>query len=308
MTYGVTDDGFVLKRTADIIADLETELAARFPGIDTSGESVAGNLTGVFAAAIGQAWEVLQMANNQYDPLSARGANQSVLVLLNGIVRTIGETDQELRERRNNGTFTPATSIIESVYANLLSLDGVDFIRAYQNVTGETDSRGITGHSVAVVIVGGTDSVIAETIFNHIPAGINTYGSTEETITDTQGFAYPVRFTRPTEIPIYVDIEIETDDEFPADGIDQIKQAIIDYAAGGADAIGGTRGNLDGFPPGADVSISQLYTPINSVSGNNATQVKVGDSLTTLAFDDYPIDWDEVSAWSTANIEITVVG
>ena len=308
MVYGVTDEGFILKRTADIIADLETELSARFPGIDTSGESVAGNLTGVFAAALGQAWEALQMANNQYDPLNARGANQSALVLINGLVRTIGETDQELRERRNNGTFTPATSIIESIYANLSNLTGVEFVRAYQNVTGTTDSRGITEHSVAVVIVGGDDADIAEIIFNHIPAGINTYGTTEEILTDTQGFAYPIRFTRPTEIPIYVDIEIETDDEFPVDGIDQIKQAIVDYAAGGADSIGGTRGNLDGFPPGSDVLLSRLYTPINSVPGSNTTLLRVGDSIGTLAAVDYGIEWNEVSTWSTSNIDITVVG
>jgi len=39
-----------------------------------------GNIIGIVGTAIGQAWEELQMANNQYDPQSARGANLSALV------------------------------------------------------------------------------------------------------------------------------------------------------------------------------------------------------------------------------------
>lgn len=395
--YGVTDDGFILKRTADILEDLKTDIEARFPGIKTDGESLNGNLLGVFGAAIGQAWEAIQAANNQYDPAAARGANLSTLILLNGLTRkdaepstvtltvtgtpatfipagslisnidqsitvstnadiTIGgggsedvvatatetgpliieigdmtnivtpvtgwssvtnsadgitgrntETDVELRERQIRGTFTPATSIVEAIYSNLANLDGVDFVRVYVNETGATDSRGITGHSVAVVIVGGVDEDIAEVIFNEIPAGILTYGSTEETIIDIQDFAYPVKFTRPTGVQIFVDIEIETDDTFPTDGIDQIKQAIVDYAAGGADAIGQSKGNPDGFPPGANIRRSRVYTPCNSVVGHNVTKLKIGKTLGTLAEADIDIAWNEVSTWDIEDITVTVV-
>lgn len=395
--YGVTDDGFILKRTADILEDLKTDIEARFPGIKTDGESLNGNFLGVFGAALGQAWEAIQAANNQYDPASARGANLSTLVLLNGLIRkdaeastvtltvtgtpatfipagslisnvdqsvivstnadiTIGgggsediaatatetgpliieagdmtnivtpitgwdsvtnsadgilgrntETDVELRERQIRGTFTPATSIVESIYSNLANLDGVDFVRVYVNETGSTDSRGITGHSVAVVIVGGVDEDIAEVIFNETPAGILTYGSTEETIIDIQDFSYPVRFTRPTGIQIFVDVEIDTDDTFPTDGIDQIKQAIVDYAAGGADAIGQSKGNPDGFPPGANVRRSRVYTPCNSVVGHNVTRLRIGKTIPTLAEDDVAIAWSEVSTWDIDDITVTVV-
>lgn len=307
-TYGVTDAGFILKRTADILIDLADEFDTRFPGIKTDGESVAGNIIGVVGAAVGQAWEELQLANNQYDPLSARGANLSTLVLLNGIVRKDNETDQALRERRNNVTFTPATAIVESIYSNLANIDNVTFARVYVNETGTTDARSITEHSVAVVIVGGDDNEIAETIFNNISAGIATFGTTQIDIVDVQGFQYPIRFTRPTGIPIYVDVQIDTDDNFPADGSDQIKQAIVDYAAGGNDSIGGTRGNLDGFPPGADVLRARLYDPINSVAGHNVTQLKIGKTLGTVAEADIVIDTFEVSTWSTDDITVTIVG
>jgi uncharacterized phage protein gp47/JayE len=396
--YGVTDDGFVLKRTADIIEDLKTDVESRFPGIKTDGESLNGNLLGVFGAALGQAWEGIQAANNQYDPAASRGANLSTLVLINGLIRkdaeastvtltltgtpatfipsgslvsnvdqsitvatnsdvTIGsggsedvaatatetgpltmeagdmtnivtpvtgwtsvtnstdgidgrdtETDIELRERQIRGTFTPATSIVEAIYSNLVNLDGVEFVRVYINETGEIDSRGITDHSAAVVIVGGIDEDIAEIIFNETPAGINTYGSTEETVIDVQDFAYPIRFTRPTGVQVFVDVEVDTDDTFPTDGIDQIKQAIVDYAAGGADAIGQSKGNPDGFPPGAEIARSRIYTPCNSIVGHNVTKLRIGKTLLTLAEADIAIEWDEVSTWSTDDITVTVVG
>jgi uncharacterized phage protein gp47/JayE len=398
MAFGVTDEGFNAKRTALIIADLEAEFEARWPGIKTDGESVAGNVIGVFAAALGQAWEATQLANNQYDPSAARGANLSSLVLLNGLIRKdaeastvtltitadpstvvtegsqvsnadqtitvatdteitidgsgsgdVGatatetgplvidagtmtnivtpiagwstvtnssagvtgrdiESDQQLRERQIRTTFTPSISIVESIFSNLTDLDQVTFIRAYVNETGSTDARGITEHSVAVVIVGGDDDEIAETIFNHIPAGINTYGTTVKTVLDDQNFAYPIRFTRPTDVQIFVNIEIETDDTFPANGVERIKQAIVDYAAEGADSIGNTSGNLDGFPPGANVIRSRVYTPCNTVPGHNVTLLQIGKTVGTLAEVDLNIDWDEVSTWSTDDISVTIVG
>lgn len=398
MAFGVTDEGFNAKRTADIIEDLNADFLVAWPGIKTDGESVSGNFIGILGAAIGQAWEAIQLANDQYDPSTARGANLSSLVLLNGLIRkdaqastatlnitatpstvipagslvsnddnsitvstdtelTVGgtgtgtvsatatetgpkvidadvltnivtpifgwssvtnssagvtgrdiETDRELRERQVRGTFTPARAIVESIYSNLVNLDQVVFVRVYVNETGDTDSRGITQHSVAVVIVGGIDADIAEEIFNYIPAGINTFGTTEVSIIDIQDFAYPIRFTRPTEVPIYVNIEIDTDDSFPADGVDRIKQAIVDYAAGGADAIGGTTGNLDGFPPGAAIARSRVYTPCNSVQGHNVTLLEIGYAIGTVAEVDLAIDWNEVSTWDVDDITVSIVG
>jgi uncharacterized phage protein gp47/JayE len=395
--YGVTEEGFVQKRTADILEDLGVAVNVPFPEMKTDGESLNGNYLGVFAAALGQAWEAIQAANNQYDPANARGANLSTLVLLNGLIRkdaepstvtltlsgvtgtTIGagslvsnadqsitvstdseiviggtgsedvtatatetgplvidigdmtnivtpitgwssstnaaagedgrdtETDIQLRERQIRGTFTPATSIVEAIYSNLANLDGVTFNRVYINEKGYVDARGITDHSVAVVIVGGSDADIAEIIFNEVAAGIPTYGSTEETVVDTQGFGYPIRFSRPTEVQIFTDVRIDTDDTFPADGVDQIKQAIVDYAAGGADAIGQSKGNPDGFPPGTDISRSRVYTPCNSVPGHNVTRLQLGKTIPTLAESDIQIGWNEVSTWAIEDIEVTVI-
>ena len=62
-----------------------------------------------------------------------------------------------------------------------------------------------------------------------------------------------------------------------------------------------------GFPPGADVVISRLYTPINSVSGFKVNSLEIGTAADSLSTSDITIDWDEVASFSTDNITITVV-
>ncbi len=89
--YGITDDGFVLKRLADIKLELETSLDALFADANVSGESVFGLLIGLFSDAQAQAWESFQLVANQYNPSNASGPNQSSLVQLNGLTRMEAE-------------------------------------------------------------------------------------------------------------------------------------------------------------------------------------------------------------------------
>lgn len=80
---------------------------------------------------------------------------------------------------------------------------------------------------------------------------------------------------------------------------EQIKKAIVEYAE--YDQTG-----QYGFPPGADVILSRLYTPINSVSGFKVNSLQIGKASGSLSSSDIPIDFDEVATFSTDNIEVTV--
>ena len=395
--YGITDDGFVLKRLADIKLELETSLDALFANANVSGESVFGQLIGLFSDAQAQAWESFQLVANQYNPSNASGPNQSSLVQLNGLTRmkaeagvvtltltgrddttidagslvcnskrtiyystdedvtissgtatvaatatetgdseslagtlttivnpisgwltvtnetaaTVGmgiESDEELRARRDISTLAPSQSVVESIYSNLLDISGVEFARVYVNETSVTDSRSIPSHSIACVVVGGDDDTIAETIHNRKPAGITAYGNTDVSVIDDQSFSYPISFIRPTEIPIYVNVTIKTDDSFPVDGESKIMSAIISYADGGADELGATDfGDEDGFPPGSDVVYSRMFTPLNSVEGQEVTSLFIStDSEDITGEETIPIAYDEVSSWDSTQITITI--
>jgi uncharacterized phage protein gp47/JayE len=222
-----------------------------------------------------------------------------------GVTGRNTETDEELRVRRADSTAS-GKSNVEAIYSRILDIDDVTFVRVYVNEECTVDSRGITPKSVAAVVVGGADADVAAALFPTVAGGIKTYGNTSETVIDDQDFAYPISFTRPPGVPIYVELEIDAFDNFPEDGEERIKQAIVDYAAFGADFFGCTDGNQDGFPPGENVILSRLFTPINTVDNHTVKTLRIGKSLGTLSTIDLEINFDEISSWSTTNIDITI--
>ena len=220
------------------------------------------------------------------------------------------ETDTELRLRRNRSTMAPASSPAESVYANLANIPGVTYARVRQNNTLTPDSNGIPGKSVAAVVVGGLDEDIAYTLLARTGIASAWFGNTSLALTDAQGESYVVSWTRPTPLPIYIDLELEivNPNLFPADGIQQIKDAIIAYAQGGAPALGIDDGFSEiGFPPGATVLWSRLFTPINYVPGHRVVHLYIGTSPSPATENDIPTPWDQFPLFLDGNIDITVI-
>lgn len=217
------------------------------------------------------------------------------------------ETDTELRIRQQDSTATGGATV-ESIYTALAAIEGVTFAHVYQNITDVVDARGIPAHQIASVVMGGDDTEIGTALFNHIPAGVATYGTSSVTVTDAQGIEYIYYFTRPSEIDIYIEIEVEVVNAslWPDDSADQIKAAIIAYATEGRDGLGIPDGfDPDGYPPGQSVYASEQYTPINSIQGHRVVSVYVGTSPSPSETS-VSIDWDEIAIFDSANINITV--
>ena len=219
------------------------------------------------------------------------------------------ETDTELRARQKLSTMAPAASPVESVYGNLANVAGVTYARVRQNNTLTVDANGIPGKSVAAVVVGGTDLDIAMTLLARTGVTAEWYGSSSLTLFDVQGEPYAVKWTRPTAKPIYIalTIQVVNGNIFPADGLQQIKDAIILYAKGGAPALGVDDGFSEtGFPPGATVIWSRLFTPINFVPGHRVVSLFIGDAPAPTLENDVTVPWDEFAEFTDANIDITV--
>ena len=220
------------------------------------------------------------------------------------------ETDTELRQRRNRSTMAPAASPVESVYANLANIPGVTYARVRQNNTLTPDVNGIPGKSVAAVVVGGEDLDIAYTLLARTGIASQWFGNTSQVLFDAQGESYAISWTRPTPLPVYVAMELEivNPNVFPADGIQQIKDAVIAYAEGGAPALGIEDGfSTTGFPPGATVILSRLYTPINFVPGHRVVSLFIGTSPNPTGTADIPTPWDQFALFLDGNIDITVL-
>lgn len=214
------------------------------------------------------------------------------------------QTDEELHQEQQRATSNTAYRQIDAIYAGLLNVSGVEFARVYQNTGLTTDSRGIDAKSVAAVVVGGTNEDIANSIAKK-SANINSFfGSTEVDITDNQGQVNKIKFSRPEEVEIDVEVNITITDssQFPAsteDAKKQIKQNIVSYAQYNLQAT-------EGFAPGVDVIRTRLYTPVNEVPGFKINSLKIGKHSQGLSEADIDIAWNEVAIFKESNITVDI--
>lgn len=217
-------------------------------------------------------------------------------------VGTDADSDTTLHIKQSRATAATSYRQVDAIIAGIMKVPGVTFARLYVNKTLTTDERGIAGKTMAAVVVGGLDADIANVLRLKAGSLDNFAGNLTTPIeyVGELGDTETIDFYRPTEVPIYVSIAITVTESglYPADAVDQIKQAIVDYAV--YDQEG-----LAGFPPGADVIVSRLYTPINSVPGFKVDTLMVGKSAGTLSTSDIAIAWNELATFDASRITIT---
>lgn len=205
------------------------------------------------------------------------------------------ETDEELRERFRLSKAIRANNMAEALYSQLLELEEVSYARIYENMTDSADIRGLPPHSFMAIVKGGTDTDIGEAVWNNKPLGIGSEGNTSVVIRDSQNLERTVKFSRPTEIPIYVNITVEkVGNTFPTNGVDQIRQAVVDFINSNA-----------GF--GEEIIYTRMFTPINSVQGHQVNVLEIGKSLITMGTSNIVVEWDEFPVGLPENINITLV-
>lgn len=214
------------------------------------------------------------------------------------------QTDEELHQEQQRATSNTAYRQIDAIYAGLLNVPGVEFARVYQNTGLTADSRGIDAKSVAAVVVGGTNEDIANSIARK-SANINSFfGSTEVDVTDIHGHVNKIKFSRPEEVEIDVEVNITITDssQFPAsteDAKNQIKKNIVSYAQYNLQAT-------EGFAPGVDVIRTRLYTPVNEVPGFKVNSLKIGKHGQGTSEADIEIAWNEVAIFKESNITVDI--
>jgi len=152
----------------------------------------------------------------------------------NSLDATVGsdiETDSELRIRREASLAAFGKSTKVGIRQKILALDDVAACVVYTNRDDTTDSSGRPPHSCEVVVLGGTDEDISNELNENFPAGITYYGSTTVSLEDSQGFSEDIKFSRPTEIDVYLEVDLRTNTDFPdASGPASLKTQIVDYA------------------------------------------------------------------------------
>lgn len=205
------------------------------------------------------------------------------------------ETDEELRERFRLSKAVRASNTSEALYSQLLELEGVTFVRVYENMTNVTDLIGLPSHSFMAIVRGGTDTDVAEVVWNNKPVGIASYGNSSAVIRDSQNIERDVSFSRPAEVPIYVKVEVKKiDNSFPNDGVELIRNSILEYLNGS-------------ITFGESVIYTRMFTPVNAIPGHQIELLEIGKSPGTLAASNIDIQWDEFPVTFLENIEVNLV-
>lgn len=217
---------------------------------------------------------------------------------------TIGrnrETDVEFKARRKETLAVGGNATLEAIRSRILNLDGVTNAFIFENDTLEDDGDGRPGKSYESVIDGGATALIASTIWKSKPAGIRTHGTISENVLDSQGVTRIVRFSRPTQVAIFLSLDLTVDPVlFPNNGALTAKSTLLSW--GNALAIGQDVivypllvSQLASIPGILDVRIRIDKLPVSNTPGSPA----LDDNINILAF--------EVASFAESNTVVNVL-
>lgn len=118
------------------------------------------------------------------------------------------ETDSQFRIRVMKSTAKPSQGFNGSLAAGLLEITGVIQEVIYENDGGDTDLHGVPGHSIWVIVEGGSQQDIANTIYLYRNAGCGMKGDITINITQSDGSIFPVKFDIAIAQDLFVNLTV----------------------------------------------------------------------------------------------------
>jgi len=210
------------------------------------------------------------------------------------------ETDAEFRRRREITLSTAGAGTVDAIRARLLEIDEVEDARVFENDTDVTDVNGRPPHSFEAVVLGGDDQEIIDTIWLVKDAGIATDGDITGSAIDSMGFAHAVKFSRPDEIEIWLELDITVGPNFPVDGDETLKEQIVAYA------LTNFRISDDLIVYGT-VSIASAIGEDGGVADIIDYVIRVGTTASPTLDDNISIADDEIAVLDTSRITVTII-
>ena len=217
------------------------------------------------------------------------------------------ETDSQLRERQALSVALPSQTMLAGTTAAIASLAEVTRYKVYENATNSThygDSgvpfEGAPEHSITAIIEGGEIADVAQIIYDNRGIGCYTNGDVVTNITDPDyGTITPIRFYRPTYVPIYVELEIHALTGYTISYEDDIKAAIAAY--------------INGLDIGETLVLSSVICAAVDTTTDKAKptfsiySTKIGGVSPPPSDADYSVAYNEVVTSDVGDITITMV-
>ena len=208
------------------------------------------------------------------------------------------ETDFELRIRQAQSTELPSLSVADGILGGVLNLPNVTKGVLYENDTNILDENGIPGHSISLVVEGGDVNDIAEMIRLKKTPGTGTFGDVPVTVFDRYGTPSVIKFWRPTDVYINVDVFLKASSRYDGSLTDVIKSNLSAY--------------VKQLPIGGDILINRLYAPVYAAEVSERSRTfevksiaaaRAGDAPASV---DIPIEFNAQAILPVLNINVIV--
>jgi len=237
----------------------------------------------------------------------------SLVIAISGITSTTNslayvlgrdkESDIVFRARILTSQQQAGTATVPAIEDAVSGVDGVTTVRTIENRTFAVDGDGRPPKSFETVVQGGSNTDVAQMLWNTKPAGIETFGTITVPVTDSNDDPQNINFTRPAAVNMAVRVTytIYSEESFPSNGEQGIKDSVeahVDALGVDVDVITGRmKGPIYETVSGIDTLIVEIQVLAN------AGDAPVGGSWTTVT---QAIDFDEFA--SITQVDITVVG
>lgn len=267
-----TNATFETTEEAVIPASGEIDIAAR-SAVKGALLAPAGTLTKIDTPIFG--W---QTATNLLD--AAPGRNE--------------ETDEQLRLRRRASTSTPGQAIVDAMYGALTNIPEVRQAKVYENDQDIIDANGLPPHSIYCIVEGGADTDILDTIWLKKTAGTTTHGTTAGQVTDSMGNPHTLNFSRPTDVNVWVTVNLHPRPGWPTDGAQRITNALTAWAVANQSI-------------GEEVIHSRLFDPVNSIPGHSIDSLYIGTAANPAGTANIAVPFDGLARFDSTRIVVNVL-
>lgn len=299
--FGVVPEGFIIKSQEEIYNSILIGWQGVYgPSFTVPEGSKEDQIINLFSDALSEVWEVALDTYHSIDASQAVGVRLDQIGQWNGAgTRDPGDGDDVYRPIVLAAE-DKSSNLTEDVIGKVSNLDGTGRVYLLINDSDVTDVNGLPSHSYTVVVEGGDDNEIADTIWSTQPTGIAPVGNTILEVLDAYGFCRKTGFTRPTFPEILVEIDVKTfktRDNCGTPSETEIKAAMATYLTD--NSIG----------QGEEIRISQINTAAGSIQG-----VEVIPNTTKLAIDpgvpvaaNLALTYEQISVWLKENITVNII-
>ena len=181
---------------------------------------------------------------------------------------------------------------LEAIRSQLSARPDVKAVQIFQNNSAvEVNDR--PPHSIEALVQGDSDADIAAALFAIVGAGITFFGTTMETIIDSEGQSQVIRFSRPVAVPVFVEFTVTVTTDYPADGDEQIKNAIIAWG--------------ENAPIGGDIILmgtNAISCVIDDIAGITNLVIRIGRAADMLENNNLAISASELPTFDIQNVTV----